>query len=93
MPVYGNQKRFPQKCNQVVLLSCFGTNATLNSNIPEMKTLILFCSRSDRRACCEVSTAGPTLAEGELLIMAVRTPKAWMVILSVPFFQTYTPAQ
>lgn len=39
-----------------------------------------------------VSPAGPTLAEGELLIMAVRTPRAWMVILSLPFFQTYTTA-
>lgn len=40
-----------------------------------------------------VSPAGPTLAEGELLIMAVRTPRAWMVILSLPFFQTYTPTR
>lgn len=30
-----------------------------------------------------------TLAEGELLIIAVRTPKAWIVILSTPFSQTY----
>lgn len=36
-----------------------------------------------------VTMEGLTLAEGELLIIAVRTPKAWMVILSVPFFQTY----
>lgn len=36
-----------------------------------------------------VTIEGLTLAEGELLIIAVRTPKAWMVILSVPFFQTY----
>lgn len=30
-----------------------------------------------------------TLAEGELLIIAVRTPKAWTVIPSTPLSQTY----
>lgn len=32
---------------------------------------------------------GFTFAEGELLIIAVRTPKAWTVILSAPFSNTY----
>lgn len=33
-------------------------------------------------------TEGLTFAEGELLIIAVRTPKAWTVILSDPLSQT-----
>lgn len=32
---------------------------------------------------------GLTFAEGELLIIAVSTPKAWTVILSDPFSHTY----
>lgn len=34
-------------------------------------------------------THGLTLAEGELLIIAVRTPKAWTVMLSDPLSHTY----
>lgn len=49
---------------------------------------MLYNTRTEVRIWLKI-IKGLTLAEGELLIIAVRTPKAWTVILSDPLSQTY----